>query len=106
MDPYAELVALAERELEHARAGRWEDMASTASERVRRAEALGAPPASAAPQLHRLAELNARITPLVASARAFTGRELATLRRGRTAVRGYGATATVVPARSRIDGLG
>jgi hypothetical protein len=106
MDPYAELVALAERELEHARAGRWEDLARTSSARVELASTLGAPPASAEPHLRRLLALNERIVPLIASGRAFTGRKLATLRRGQRALSGYGATATVAPAHSRVDGLG
>jgi hypothetical protein len=106
MDPWNELVALAERELELAHAGRWEDVADSSAERVRRAEALGAAPAAAASALRRLSHVQAQITASLVTARAFTGRELATLRRGRTAVRGYGASATVGPAHSRVDGLG
>jgi Flagellar protein FliT len=105
VDPWSELVALAERELELARAGRWDAVAESSTERVRRAAALGAAPASAAPALTRLAQLQAQITPLLLAARAFTARELASLRRGRHAVRGYGATASIVPARRRVDGL-
>jgi Flagellar protein FliT len=105
VDPWSELVALAERELEHARAGRWEAVADSSGERVRRAAALGAAPASAAPALERLAELQGQITPLLVAGRAFTARELSSLRRGRHAVRGYGATAAIAPARRRVDGL-
>ena len=106
MDPWGELVALAEREHALALAGRWEEVAALSTERVRRAAALGPAPVSARPALERLAELQAQISAALASARAFTSRELAGLRRGRVAVRGYGATAVLSPAPARVDGLG
>lgn len=105
MDPWAELVALAERELELAHAGRWDAVAESSTERVRQAGALGAAPAVAAPQLERLSQLQSQITASLLVARAFAGRELDSLRRGRSAVRGYGASAALAPALGRVDGL-
>jgi hypothetical protein len=92
MDPWSELVALAERELELANDGRWHELAELSTERLRRSHALGQAPASARPALERLAELQPQIHAAVATASAFTQAELARVRRGRTAVRGYGAS--------------
>jgi hypothetical protein len=98
--PWAELVTLAEREHELARDGRWDEVAETSAQRLRAAQALGAPPADARPHLERLAELQAQITATVASARAFTLRKIGSMERGRTAVRGYGtAGRSAAPAR-------
>jgi hypothetical protein len=105
VDPWGDLVALAEREHELALEARWEEVAVLSGERVRRAAALGPAPASAAPALERLSQLQAQITAALLSARAFTSRELRGLRRGRAAVNGYGATAVLAPAPQRVDGL-
>jgi hypothetical protein len=103
MDPWSELVALAEREHELAGEGRWEEVAELSSERLRRALALGAAPASARPQLERLGRLETQIHNALVTASAFASRELAGIRRGRTAVRGYGAS--LAPAPSRVNSL-
>ena len=55
--PWADLVALAERELELAREGRWEEATEASTDRLEAALALGAPPAAARPHLERLLEL-------------------------------------------------
>jgi hypothetical protein len=106
VDPWGELVVLAEREHALALDGRWQDVAELSSERVRRAAMLGPAPASARPALERLSQLQGQITATLVSARAFTSRELEGLRRGRAAVRGYGATAALAPAPQRVNGLG
>jgi hypothetical protein len=72
MDPWSELVVLAERE-------------------------------SAREQLERLARLQSQIGSALQSARAFTAQELARTRRGRIAVRGYGAS--LAPSPSQVDSL-
>src|SRR5689334_21242310 len=103
MDPWAELVALAERELALANDGRWQELAELSTERLRRSHALGQAPESARPALERLAELQPQIHAAVAAARAFTQSDLGRLRRGQAAVRGYGASLGA-PA-SRINSL-
>jgi hypothetical protein len=103
MEPWSELVALAEREYELARSGRWEDVAELSGERLRRSLALGQAPASARPQLQRLARVQSQIDVALQLAHASAAQELAGVRRGRTAVRGYGAS--LAPAPSRVDSL-
>ena len=106
MSPYGELVELAERELAAAREGRWDDMAAWADARVQRAAALaGPPPSSARRDLERLAAAQDALVALVTAARAITARELATLRRGSGAARGYAATLATAPAASRVNGI-
>ena len=90
--PWAELADLAERELGLAREGRWSEVAACSDERVRRAAALPeAPPARARPDLERLAACQDALVALLSGARAGVARELAALRRGRSAARGYGS---------------
>ncbi len=89
--PWANRVALAERERDLARDGHWEEAALVSSERLGAALALGAPPAAARPHLERLLELQQQITAGLTVARAFTARQLGDMNRGRTAMRGYGA---------------
>ncbi len=103
MEPWSELVSLAEREYELARSGRWEEVAELSSERLRRSHALGRAPASARPQLERLARLQSQIDVALQLAHASAAQELAGVQRGRTAVRGYGATLAAAP--SRVDSL-
>jgi hypothetical protein len=103
MDPWGELVALAEREHELAQAGRWDEVAELSAERLRRSHALGQAPESARPALERLDRLQAQIRVSLATAHAFASRELGEVRRGRTAVRGYAAS--LAPAPSRVDSL-
>ena len=60
------------------------------------------PPADARPALERLAAVQDELVALLAVARVDTLRELGRLDRGRTVVRGYGATGA--PAAARLDG--
>jgi hypothetical protein len=103
MDPWGDLVALAEGERELALAGHWDELAELSSERLRRSRALGQAPACARAQLERLSQLQSQIDASLVSARAFAGRELAELRRKRTAVHGYGAG--LEPAAASVDSL-
>ena len=103
MDPWSELVALAEREYELAELGLWEDVAELSGERLRRSLALGPAPASALPALERLARVQSQIDLATQLAHASAAQELAGVRRGRTAVRGYGAS--LAPAPSQVDSL-
>jgi len=100
--PWADLVALAERERDLARDGHWEEAAQVSAVRLEAALALGAPPAAARPHLERLLELQQQITAGLTVARAFTARQLGDMTRGRTAMRGYGSA--LGPARSAVDG--
>jgi hypothetical protein len=103
MEPWSELVALAEREFELAESGRWDEVAALSGERLRRSRALGQAPASARPQLERLARVQSQIDVAIQLAHASASTELAGIRRGRTAVRGYGAS--LAPAPTRVDSL-
>ena len=103
MDPWSELVALAEREYELAASGCWDEVAELSGERLRRSLALGPAPASALPALERLARVQSQIDVAIQLAHASAAQELAGVRRGRTAVRGYGAG--LAPAQSRVDSL-
>jgi hypothetical protein len=103
MGPWNELVALAEREYELAQAGQWDDVAELSGERLRRSHALGPAPASALPQLTRLARVQSQIDAALQFAHASAAQELAGVQRGRTAVRGYGASLAAAP--SRVDSL-
>jgi len=103
MDPWSELVALAEREHELAEEGRWEEVSELSGERLRRSLALGQAPASARPALERLARTQSQIDVALQLAHASASQELAGIRRGRNAVRGYGAS--LAPAASRVDSL-
>jgi hypothetical protein len=106
MSPYGELVELAERELAAARDGRWEDMAACADLRARRTAGLtGPPPPSARRDLERLAAAQDALVALVTAARAVTARELAMLRRGSGAARGYAASLATAPAAAHVNGV-
>jgi hypothetical protein len=102
VSPYAELVALAERERDLIREGHFEEAAEVSSTRLQASLALGVPPADAREQLERLVALQAEITACLTAARAFTARKLGEMNRGRSAVRGYGAA--MGSARSSVDG--
>lgn len=105
--PWAALADLAETELALAREGRWQELAACSDERVRRAAALGAPPAEARAELHRLAALQDALLALVATSRTATMQELARLRRGRGAAHGYASAGrTVALAGGHVDGRG
>jgi hypothetical protein len=103
MDPWDDLVVLAERERELALAGRWDELAELSEQRLHHARALGAAPAAARPQLERLSVLQTQIDASLLSAHAFAARELGELRRKRTAVHGYGAGLPAAPP--RVDSL-
>ena len=92
--PYERLVVLAERETALVAADGWEDLADLAAERAACVAALPpvAPP-EAAPLLHRLVALQAMASGALTASRAEVGRELGSLGRGRSAVRGYAASA-------------
>jgi hypothetical protein len=98
--PWAELVALAERERDLVREARWEEIPALSQQRLSAASALGAPPAAARPHLERLAELQDEIHAGLAAGRAFTLQKLSGLRRGTTAMRGYAGYA---PAASSLS---
>lgn len=87
--PWAELVVLAERELDLVRDGRWEEVPAAGEHRLNVAATLGAPPAAARPHLERLVELQAEIHAGLGSARAFTLQKLGSMSRGANAMRGY-----------------
>jgi hypothetical protein len=87
--PWAELVALAERELELVRDGRWEDVPALSAQRLSAAQALGDPPQAAGPHLERLVGLEAEIFAGLSAGRAFTLQKLGNMQRGETALRGY-----------------
>jgi hypothetical protein len=87
--PWAELVALAERERDLIRDGRWEEVPAVSAQRVSAAAALGTPPAAARPYLEQLVDLEREIHAGLSSGRAFTLQKLGKLNRGATAMRGY-----------------
>ena len=87
--PWAELVALAEHELELVRDGRWEEVPAVSAQRLSAAQALGDPPRAAGPHLERLVELQAEINAGLSAGRAFTLQKLGNMQRGQTALRGY-----------------
>ena len=101
--PWAELVALAERERDLVRESRWEEIPALSEHRLSAATALGAPPAAARPHLERLVELQREIHAGLSAGRAFTLQKLGKLNRGSTAMRGY-AGGMPRPAASAVDG--
>ena len=100
MSPWAELVALAERERDLVREGRWEEIPALAQQRLSAALALGAPPAAARPHLERLVELQAEIHAGLSAGRAFTLQRLGSMNRGSAAMRGYAGYAPAASALS------
>lgn len=91
--PWAHLVALAERERDLVRENRWEEIPALSAQRLRAAAALGEPPAAARPHLEHLVELQSEIHAGLGAARAFTMQKLASMNRGATAMRGYAGPA-------------
>ena len=89
MSPWAQLLALAERELELLRGGAIEDLPAAIEERAQLAASLGQAPASARPVLERLEAVQQQIIVELTLAGAEIVRELGTLRRGRGAVDAY-----------------
>jgi hypothetical protein len=90
---WEDLLARAERERGLAAEGRWEELAAAGAERARVALTLPAPSPEARPLLERLAQVQDELTAALVAARAETARELASLTRGRGAVRGYAPSA-------------
>jgi hypothetical protein len=88
--PWAELVALAERERDLVRDGRWDEVPAASAQRLSAAQALGDPPADAREHLERLVELEHEIHAGLSTGRAFTLQQIGKMDRGRTAMRGYG----------------
>jgi HEAT repeat protein len=88
--PWAELVALAERERDLVRDGRWDEVPAASAQRLSAAQALGDPPAQAREHLVRLVELEHEIHAGLSTGRAFTLQQISKMDRGRTAMRGYG----------------
>jgi hypothetical protein len=103
---WSELVALAERELELIDAQRWDEAAALGAERARRAQRLAPAPPAARPQLERLLELQTQIGARLVAARGLLVRELAGMRKGAKALRGYSATTATAAAQHRVDGVG
>jgi hypothetical protein len=91
--PWADLVALAERERDLVRENRWEELPALTQHRLSASQALGAPPAAARPHLERLVELQAEIHAGLGAALAFTRQKLGSMSRGATAMRGYAGPA-------------
>ena len=87
--PWQDLLARAERERDLAAAGRWEELAEAGAERAALAVSLPPAPRSARPVLERLALVQEELTAAIVAARAETLRELAGVRRGQGAMRGY-----------------
>jgi hypothetical protein len=99
--PWADLVALAERERDLVRDGRWDEVPPLSAQRLSAAQALGAPPAAARPHLERLLELEHEIHAGLSAGRAFTLHKLGEMERGHTALRGYAGGR---PRAASIDG--
>ncbi|CAA9518640.1 MAG: hypothetical protein AVDCRST_MAG69-2924 [uncultured Solirubrobacteraceae bacterium] len=88
------LLALAERQLQLAGEERWDELVPVMEEWQRRTTALTLPaPPSAALALARAAQIVALVSDRLRTGRMDAARELASLQRGRGAVRGYQAAA-------------
>ena len=86
---WQDLLARAARERELAAEGRWEELVQAGAERAALAAQLPPAPPAARLVLERLAAVQQELTAAIFAARADTLRELAGVRRGRGAVRGY-----------------
>ena len=92
-DPYAALLALAEREHALVSEGRFEELPALDAERTALVAAMPAKvPPSARPALERAAELQLATTAALRSGMAETRRGLQALGRGREAARAYART--------------
>ena len=96
---WSDLVALADRELSLARAGRWEEAQDLAAQREALVVAIAPPRAGDKPALELLVALQEQIVVEWTLARDAIGRELAALTRGRGAMRGYRSAAAPAPGR-------
>jgi hypothetical protein len=89
-DPYAELAALAERELELVSAGAYDGLPALQAERDALVASLPeSPPAAARDSLERAARLQQQVSAALSAAIGDVGGEIERVGRGRTAVRGY-----------------
>jgi hypothetical protein len=103
IDPFDELLALTEREHALVVSCAWEELAALdATRRDLVARMTGTAPGSAQAGLERATEIQARTSALLAAGIDELRRELGTLSRGRTAVRGYGDK-TLTARHARID---
>jgi hypothetical protein len=94
MDPWTALLAQATAERQLAAEGRWDELAESTAERVRKAAALGPAPVGAKLVLEALAVVQSELTATIAAARAEIAREIAALPNARGAVAGYAAAQT------------
>lgn len=103
MSGYESLLELAERERDLIEAGRWEDVVTLETARVRLLAGLPAQaPESARPLLEEAASIVESNIAAIATANAGVKRELAHLQRGRNALASYAAS----PVMRRIDAHG
>ena len=104
-DPYAALLWLAERELEHAGAGEYAALESIARQREAIIAKLPAiPPAEARDTLVLTALMQERVAVELQRGREQTLIALRRVGLARRAAKGYGASFGVAPAASRVDG--
>lgn len=100
LEPYAALLAFAERERALIAEGRFDELAALGDARERLIAGLPAtPPAHARPLADRAAAVQAEVTASLTAARDALAGELRKLHHGRAATRGYGggaATPTLV----------
>ena len=101
---WSDLVALADRELALARAGRWEEAQALAGRREALVLAIAPARPGDKPALEMLVALQEQIVIEWTLARDAVARELAALTRGRGAVRGYRSVAAPAPARGHRAG--
>ncbi len=92
-DAWSRVATLAEDEVALARAGRWEELPAAMEARVAAAALLGQAPPAAASALDRAAAAHRELIALLETGRAQTRAELARLREGAVAVRGYAPSA-------------
>jgi hypothetical protein len=103
MNPWNQLLVLAERELELIRGGDIERLPEAIEQRARLAATLGRAPASARPLLERLEAVQQQIIVELTLAGSEIVRELGAVRRGRGAVDGYRFAAG--QATGSVDGI-
>ena len=103
MTAFADLAVLADRELALARERRWEEAAELRERRDALARTAPAPRAEDRPALELLVSLQEQIVVECTLARDAVARELAALRRGRGAVRGYRSSAAAPAQGLRLE---
>ncbi|MFL5826703.1 MAG: hypothetical protein ACJ76V_09290 [Thermoleophilaceae bacterium] len=104
---YETLAGLAERELELARAERYDELEALASERdVLMASLPAQAPDGAGPALERALVASARVTEVLAAAAALARAELDRVNRGRPAVQAYASGLPRRPQAKLVDQSG